>query len=95
MSLLLRNLLFTVLVPGTVAVTLPMLLAGGRAPRGGPGLLLAAALFAAGGGLYAWCVWDFARFGRGTRRRSTRRAGSSSAGPTGWYATRCTWPCWR
>jgi len=66
MSLLLRNLLFTVLVPGTVAVTLPMLLAGGRAPRGGPGLLLAAALFAAGGGLYAWCVWDFARFGRGT-----------------------------
>jgi protein-S-isoprenylcysteine O-methyltransferase Ste14 len=66
MSLLLRNLLFTVLVPGTVAVYVPLLLAGDRAPRGGPGALVAAALFAAGGVLYAWCVWDFARFGRGT-----------------------------
>jgi protein-S-isoprenylcysteine O-methyltransferase Ste14 len=63
MALLLKNLLFTVLVPGTVAVYVPLLLAGERAPRPG---LAAALLFAAGGALYAWCVWDFARFGRGT-----------------------------
>lgn len=63
MALLLKNLLFTVLVPGTVAVYLPLLLAGDRAPQPG---LLAALLFAAGGALYAWCVWDFARHGRGT-----------------------------
>lgn len=66
MALLLKNLLFTVLVPGTVAVYVPLLLAGDREPGGGPASLLAAALFAAGGALYAWCVWDFARFGRGT-----------------------------
>jgi len=66
MALLLKNLLFTVLVPGTVAVYVPLLLAGAREPGGGPGGLLAVALFAAGGALYGWCVWDFARFGRGT-----------------------------
>lgn len=63
MGLLLRNLLFTVLVPGTVAVYLPLLLAGARPPKPG---LPAALLLAAGGALYAWCVWDFACFGRGT-----------------------------
>jgi len=65
-ALLLKNLLFTVLVPGTVGVYLPLWLAAGRPAAGG--LLRAAAvvLFAAGGALYAWCVWDFARLGRGT-----------------------------
>jgi protein-S-isoprenylcysteine O-methyltransferase Ste14 len=63
MALLLKNLLFTVLVPGTVAVYLPLLLAGDRAPAWGPAALV---LFGFGAGLYGWCVWDFARFGRGT-----------------------------
>ena len=63
MALLLKNLLFTVLVPGTVAVYLPLLLARGRTPAWGPVALL---LLGLGAGLYAWCVWDFARHGRGT-----------------------------
>jgi len=66
MALLLKNLLFTVLVPGTVGVYLPLLLAGERSPAGGLPGLAAAAVLAAGGALYAWCVWDFATFGRGT-----------------------------
>lgn len=66
MALLVKNLLFTVLVPGTVAVAVPLTLARGRAPAAGPGLAGAVALLAIGAALYAWCVWDFATFGRGT-----------------------------
>jgi protein-S-isoprenylcysteine O-methyltransferase Ste14 len=66
MLLLLKNLLFTLIVPGTVAVYVPLLIAQGRAVAwggmSGSGLLL----LGAGGAIYAWCVWDFATFGRGT-----------------------------
>lgn len=64
--LALKNLLFTVLVPGTVAVYLPLAIAGGRDAASGALLVLALVLFTAGGALYAWCVWDFATSGRGT-----------------------------
>jgi protein-S-isoprenylcysteine O-methyltransferase Ste14 len=64
--LLLRNLLFTLIVPGTVSVYVPLLLT--RDGVAGPGLAIfvALALFAVGGAIYTWCVWDFAAFGRGT-----------------------------
>ncbi|MDJ0788079.1 MAG: isoprenylcysteine carboxylmethyltransferase family protein [Myxococcota bacterium] len=66
MALLLKNLVFTLLVPGTVAVALPWLISGGPS-RGASGTLpLAALFFALGGAIYVWCVWDFATFGRGT-----------------------------
>jgi protein-S-isoprenylcysteine O-methyltransferase Ste14 len=65
-ALLLKNLLFTVVVPGTVAGYLPPWIAGDRATASATSALLAAPLFAAGIAIYAWCVWDFARFGRGT-----------------------------
>lgn len=65
-ALLLKNLLFTLVVPGTVAVVLPVTIAGGAPP--GPTALrgLAVLLFAVGASIYAWCVWDFASFGHGT-----------------------------
>jgi len=66
MSLFLKNLLFTVFIPGTVAVYLPLLLCRGRSPGSGIAVALGVALLAAGGGIYAWCIWDFATFGRGT-----------------------------
>lgn len=66
MLLLLKNLLFTFLVPGTVAGLVPWLLVGGGSLAGGPLLVVAALLFALGVSIYAWCVWDFASFGRGT-----------------------------
>ena len=66
MVLLLKNLLFTIALPGTVVVYVPLLLTRDRAPASGACLALAIALFAVGGAIYAWCVWDFATFGRGT-----------------------------
>jgi protein-S-isoprenylcysteine O-methyltransferase Ste14 len=67
--LFLKNLLFTVIVPGTVAVYVPLGLAPGR--WGLParwGVVQYAALLplAAGCAVYFWCLWDFAAFGRGT-----------------------------
>jgi protein-S-isoprenylcysteine O-methyltransferase Ste14 len=65
-ALLLKNLLFTVVVPGTVAVYVPLLIASERPPAPAGALAAAVALLAVGGAVYAWCVWDFASFGRGT-----------------------------
>jgi protein-S-isoprenylcysteine O-methyltransferase Ste14 len=66
MKLLLKNLVFTLVVPGTVGVYIPLLLARGRARASGSVFLLALALLATGSVIYAWCVWDFATVGRGT-----------------------------
>lgn len=69
MFLLLKNLLFTVAVPGTVAVWLPYSIAtrgGASCCLEGTRWLLAAPLFLVGGSIYCWCLWDFAVAGRGT-----------------------------
>src|SRR5712691_11012804 len=66
MVLLLKNLLFTLVVPGTVAVYVPLLIARGRSPASGVACPLAVVVFALGASTYAWSVWDFATFGRGT-----------------------------
>lgn len=66
MALLLKNLLFTLVVPGTVAVYVPLSIARGH-PRASHGMLiLALVLLGLGGVIYGWSVWDFAAFGRGT-----------------------------
>jgi protein-S-isoprenylcysteine O-methyltransferase Ste14 len=65
-TLLLKNLLFTLVMPGTVAVYLPLWLLAGEPSAVGPSLWLGALLIAAGASVYLWCVWDFATFGRGT-----------------------------
>lgn len=64
MLLLVKNLVFTVLVPGTVAVYVPVFMfphseISAVGLLGVPWLLI-------GGCIYAWCLWDFASFGRGT-----------------------------
>ena len=64
--LALKNLLFTVLVPGTAAVYVPLLLTRGLPPATGAWRVLGILVLAAGASIYAWCVWDFATFGRGT-----------------------------
>jgi protein-S-isoprenylcysteine O-methyltransferase Ste14 len=66
MMLLLKNLLFTVVAPGTVAVYLPLLIAGHGETYSARSLVISLALFLLGGAVYSWCVWDFATFGRGT-----------------------------
>ncbi len=66
MLLFLKNLVFTLVVPATVAVYLPWLMAGDRAIGPLPTLVTAFVLFLLGGAIYLRCVWDFAVFGRGT-----------------------------
>ena len=66
MRLFLKAALFTAVVPGTVAVLVPLLLKGDRAASGGATLGLAVCLLALGIGLYLRCVWDFAVSGGGT-----------------------------
>ena len=66
MSLLPKNLLFTLVVPGTVAGYAPWLLIRGHPVDSRVNLLIAIVLFVVGSAVYLWCVWDFAIFGRGT-----------------------------
>ena len=66
MILFLKNLLFTLLVPGVVAVVVPLTIAA--KPLFVFRLTTVPALFLLiiGAAVYIWCVWDFATFGRGT-----------------------------
>jgi len=66
MGLLVKNLLFTVVLPGTVAIYVPLWLARGHTPAGGVAALPGLLCYGAGAAVYAWTVWDFASFGRGT-----------------------------
>jgi protein-S-isoprenylcysteine O-methyltransferase Ste14 len=66
MNLLLKNLLFTLIVPGTVAVLVPLALTDGIVVNSIAQLAVACELLTVGAAIYAWCVWDFASFGRGT-----------------------------
>ncbi len=66
MLLLIKNVVFTLVVPGTVAAWLPLLLTRGLSPASPPRLAGAIPLWLVGGAIYVWCVWDFATFGRGT-----------------------------
>ena len=61
-----KTLIFTIVVPGTVGVYIPYRL---RGP--GPHTIAALGLagiapVAAGVAVYLWCAWDFATLGRGT-----------------------------
>ncbi|MFQ5666330.1 MAG: methyltransferase family protein [Candidatus Binatia bacterium] len=68
--LFLKNLLFTVLIPGTVAVYVPLLIASDASPP--PDFPWTIRRYAAiaplmtGAALYFRCLWEFATFGRGT-----------------------------
>ena len=69
MLLFLKNLLFTVFVPGAVAVYVPLRLAGGCGglpPVWGVAQYAALLPLACGCAVYFCCLWDFAAFGRGT-----------------------------
>ena len=66
MALALRNVVFTLVVPGAGAVYGPWLILtrGGEHPD--PAGWTALILIAPGVGLYLWCLWLFATVGRGT-----------------------------
>src|SRR5262245_29700359 len=70
MILFLKNLLFTVLVPGTVAVYIPLQIDGNPTQTinsdWGVWQIVALVLLSLGAAIYGWCLWDFAHRGRGT-----------------------------
>ncbi len=70
MLLLLKNFLFTVIVPGTVAVYVPLRLISGSTgtlrPDWGAWQIAALLPLSIGTAIYFWCLWDFAVRGRGT-----------------------------
>src|SRR5260370_38562745 len=67
---ILRTLICTVLVPGSVTVWVPaLLLSSGVRSRASPlGALrwIGLAPIALGAALYLWCAWNFASAGKGT-----------------------------
>ncbi len=67
MKLFLKNLLFTLLIPGAVAVYIPLLITRGRQTTSLLAPFILGVLFlAAGAAIYLWTVWDFATAGKGT-----------------------------
>lgn len=66
LNLFVKSVIFSVIVPGIVAVLIPILIAGEKVTENIffilPGLLL----LACGSIVYSWCVWDFVSFGKGT-----------------------------
>jgi protein-S-isoprenylcysteine O-methyltransferase Ste14 len=64
---ILKTALFTILVPGTVAILIPRwLLRGFPRPAVGPLTWLGCVVFAAGAAIYFRCSWEFAVRGLGT-----------------------------
>ena len=66
MIIALKNLLFTLVAPAMVGIYLPLILARNRTLVSALGFALAILLVAIGDSLYAWSVFDFAAFGRGS-----------------------------
>jgi protein-S-isoprenylcysteine O-methyltransferase Ste14 len=68
--ILVRTLIFTLLVPGTVTVGVPYLLlssgSGSSAGEVGALRLIGLIPIAIGIAIYLWCAWDFAFAGQGT-----------------------------
>jgi len=64
--LVIKNLVFVLVVPGTVAVYVPLLIARSHTLAPAPILAAGVVLLAVGASIMLWCVWDFAAFGRGT-----------------------------
>lgn len=65
-TLLLKNLAFTVFVPGVVAGYVPFSLVQGASLTAGVAQWCGGALMSFGCAVYGWCLWDFAVTGRGT-----------------------------
>src|SRR5947207_15499871 len=65
-SVFVRNLIFTIVVPGAGAAWLPWWVLTRFDPTAVAAAWPALAIIAVGAALYLWCVWVFAVVGRGT-----------------------------
>lgn len=66
LSLLIRNLVFTVVVPGLGGAYVPAWLLTRDGGTATPVAWEAVPVIVAGAALYLWCAWNFATVGRGT-----------------------------
>src|SRR5882757_4523397 len=66
MLLLVKNVLFTILVPGTVAIFIPVRVFTHEPANASALSVVAGLLLFTGCSIYSWCIWDFATAGRGT-----------------------------
>ena len=84
LSLALRNILFTIVVPGAGGLYVPWLILNqdGRLPT--PVAWYAMPVIVAGVALYTWCVWEFATTGRGTPGLWDAPRRVVAAGPYRW-----------
>jgi protein-S-isoprenylcysteine O-methyltransferase Ste14 len=64
--IVIKNLLFTVFVPGTVAVYVPVFVYSHPAATFSLSALAGILFLMIGSVIYLWCLWDFASTGRGT-----------------------------
>jgi protein-S-isoprenylcysteine O-methyltransferase Ste14 len=84
LSLIVRNLLFTVVVPGLGGAWVPWWILTRHGVTAAPAAWEAAAVIAAGAALYAWCIWNFAAVGHGTPGPWDAPSRFVAAGPYRW-----------
>src|SRR5262249_56383971 len=66
LSLIVRNVMFTIVVPGLGGVLAPWWILTSHGGTATVAAWEAVPVIAAGAALYAWCVWNFAAVGDGT-----------------------------
>jgi hypothetical protein len=84
LSLGVRNVLFTIVVPGLGGVWVPWWLVTRDGHSATVAAWAAVPLIAAGAALYAWCVWNFAAVGDGTPGLWDAPARVVATGPYRW-----------
>src|SRR5258708_12926790 len=66
LSLIIRNLLFTIVVPGAGGAYVPWLILTRHGAPPAPAAWYAVPVIAIGVALYFWCLWPFAAIGQDT-----------------------------
>ena len=84
LSLVVRNLLFTIVVPGLGGAWVPWWILTRHGHTVAPAAWEAAGVIAAGTALYVWCVWNFAAVGSGTPGPWDAPSRFVAAGPYRW-----------
>jgi protein-S-isoprenylcysteine O-methyltransferase Ste14 len=84
LSLIVRNLVFTVLVPGLGGIWVPWQILSRHGHTAAPAAWEALPVIAAGTALYVWCVWNFAAVGQGTPGPWDAPRRVVAAGPYRW-----------
>ncbi len=84
MSLILRNLLFTIVVPGLGGAYVPWLILTRHGASPAPAAWYGISGITAGTALYGWCIWNFAAVGRGTPGLWDAPRRVVAAGPYRW-----------